>query len=372
MSAIPWKDLNDAFGPATEVPGLVAEVARSRGEDLNEALSTLCGHVLHQGTIYSASPPVVQAIIAFARDADPPERSTFYQLLDEFAGSARKAIADGRAIPSHAGGDPVDGRAIRDAILGAEQQFLRDLGSPTAGIRAGAAALAAGFPEASPEAANLVRESYFVEPDIRVRREIIVAMIRVRDRYPDWPGLLEAALRHESDGGNRFFLLQAQVVNSGASTTDATVADLISTFASFYGTLDFYLGGEAFFNAIHRLGTERELAAMLRALDAVTGQGAAVTLAQRLLVLVFTDPRSGWGSTASSKKAGRRRIEYWGLKGKAPALPLRWNTAQRNVVEAIARKERLWQFDTNLWELFGLPNSSAAIMQVAALRTERL
>ena len=80
-------------------------------------MGELCERVLHQGTIYSASPAVVRAVIEFVGVARPPERHAFYGLLTEFAASARKAIADGRAIPCHSSGDPVDGAAIRDAIL---------------------------------------------------------------------------------------------------------------------------------------------------------------------------------------------------------------------------------------------------------------
>ncbi len=351
-------DARDASGPATGVPGLLAAAARSRGDELHKALDELWGHTCHQGTIYSASPSVAWALIAFARDAESPERAAFYGILGEFASSARKAIADGRAIPCCAGGDPVDGRAIRDGVLDAHQQFTRDLGNPVAGIRAGAAALSAAFAEAPVAAANLVRDRYFVEPDTHVRREIILGMVRVHGRYPDWPGLLEAAIGLEADTGNRFFLLQAQVAHFGPDATVPMVSVLVATFTAFYGTYDHYLGRGDFFDAIHGLGEEREVNAMLQALGEVTGRGALLTLAQRLLSLAFRDQRTERGQTAHSQGKGRKRVNYFGLKGEAPVLPAQLSATQSEILRAIAGKAALWQFDTNVWDLFHLPATS--------------
>ena len=127
----------------------------------------MCDHPLHQGAIYSASPPVARALIEFAKGADLREKGDYYTLLTEFAASARKAFADGRAIPCHSGGDQMDGAAIRDAILEAHAQFATDPGDTLPAIRDGAASLLTAFPEASAEAAREVHERYFVEPGPR-------------------------------------------------------------------------------------------------------------------------------------------------------------------------------------------------------------
>ena len=113
VSDVHWSELQDAFGPATEVPALLQKVATARGKRLEKAIGDLCEHVLHQGTIYSASPAVVRALIDLAKEAGPLERTVFYDVLSEFASSARQAIAAGRAIPSCSGGEPLS-QEIKD------------------------------------------------------------------------------------------------------------------------------------------------------------------------------------------------------------------------------------------------------------------
>jgi hypothetical protein len=411
---VPWQDLQDAFGPASEVPRLLDKVARSHGRKLQDALGELCERVLHQGTIYSASPAVVRATIEFARAAEPAEKEAFYSLLTGFASSARKAISDGRAIPCCSGGDPADGGAIRDAILGAHLQFAADLTHAKQGIRAGAAELTTAFAEAAPADARSVRDRFFVETEGQVRGVILTGLFRVRTSFEDWPDFLNAALQREMDPHNRFTLRHAQVIADGPTADPSTVDDLVSTFARTFGTYDHFLGGERFFEAIHLLGVERELAAMLQALDQATGRSPMLVLSERMLRLTFEDQRSGWGQTAYSllredgteppgislprsmlplilqmlgmlilaklfpflvrrkvRKLARTppkgipKIEYWGLKGDPPAIPRELTAAQRSVLSACASKEALWQFRTNLWQLFGLPGSADGLRRLA-------
>jgi hypothetical protein len=387
---VPWDDLQDAFGPASEVPRLLAKVGSARGRSLANAIEKLCEHVLHQGTIYSASPAAVEKVIGFARDAGTAEREALCGLLTEFASSARQAIADGRAIPCHSGGDPVHGAAIRDAILAAHPQFIADLANPSAGLRAGAAELAAAFPEADSATARLVRERYFVETEAAVRNSILHGLVRVRRSFRDWPEFLDAALAREDDRGNRFTLRHAQVLQAGPDADPSAVAELISTFD----------GEERFFEAIRVLGKDQELAALVRALDQVTGRDAVLMVAQRLLRAAFDDRRTGWGQTsfcwlredgsepegisqptglllmmfkmlgllilADSKPKGIPKIEYWGLEGDEPAIPAVLTVSQRAALTACAAKGALWEFRTNLWQLFHLPDTQDGLQRFLA------
>jgi hypothetical protein len=146
LDSVRWDELEDAYGTASEVPGLLEKVSKARGRKRFMAVDELCSHVLHQGTIYSASPPVVRWLIEQAKDGGSEEKLGFYDLLTAFAEAARQAFEDGRAIPRHAGGDPKDGDEIRRAIFDAHAQFAGELNHSSPGIRAKAGELLCSRP----------------------------------------------------------------------------------------------------------------------------------------------------------------------------------------------------------------------------------
>lgn len=412
VDTVPWDQLQHAYGPASDIPPLLRQIAAARGPKLFEALEELCSRVLHQGTIYSASPPVARAVLEMLRNAAPREKVMFYGLLAGFADSARKAIEDGRAIPCCAGGDPADGAAIRLQILDARSWFVQDLAHPDAPLRGHAAELLTAFAEADPATARLVRDRYFVENDSTVRHTILDGLVRVRASFDDWPGFLTAALDRETDPANRFSLRHAQLCETKSAADSASLDELVSTFAQASASDEYGPdGNQRFLEAVHLLGTERELAAMLKALELVHDHDQLRVLAERLLRLAFGDQRTGWGQTsysrlneggsrppgaslgkmllrsigllilwklapfllrrkirrmAGSEQKGLQKIDYWGLEGVAPSIPPRLSETQRTVLTACAAKPALWQFRTNLWQLFGLPDTANELRRFVA------
>ena len=412
IDSVPWEKLEHAYGDASDVPPLLQDVAAVRGRKLLKALDELGSRVLHQGTIYSASPPVARAVIEMLREAAPSEKVMLYSLLAGFADAARKAIEDGRAIPCCAGGDPVDGAAIRGHLLEARDWFTQDLANQNDEIRSQAADLLVAFREAEPAASRLVRDRYFAESDPNVRHVLLNGMVRVRSRFDDWPILLTAALEHETDAANRFVLRYSQLREVKSAADSSILDELVSTFVQSNASHDYELAeGDRFFEAIHWLGSERELAAMLRAFELAASQYLLLVLAERLLRLAFEDQRTGWGQTRFSRlqedgteppgpnlgkllvrsigllilaklfpfvlrrrlrqKAepkGILKVEYSGLEGAAPSIPPRLSAAQRTILTAFAAHAALWEFRTNLWQLFGLPDNAEGLCRFLADR----
>jgi hypothetical protein len=69
-----------------------------------------------------------------------------------------------------------------------------------------------------------------------------------------------------------------------------------------------------------------------------------------------------------SKPKGIRKIDYWGLQGEAPAIGPKLTEPQRRVLNTLAAKPQLWEFRTNLWELFALPDSANGINAFVEVR----
>jgi hypothetical protein len=412
---VSWDKLEHAFGSASDLPVLLAAVSKARGARLEKRMGELCERVLHQGTIYNASPAVVHALIGMAGGAGPREKAIFYDVLAEFASSARQAIRDGRAIPCSSGGDPVDGAAILGEILQAHDGFAPDLQHSDPSLRGLAGTLLTASAEAGPVVSKLVRDRYRAEnnPDVRLR--LVNGLVRVCGAFPDWREFLDAAVERESDPACRFVLRRAQLCDAKADASAAMVDDLVATFMQANAS-EFSSGEESFFSALHLLGSQRELAVLLHTLELAAETGLTRAVAERLLRLVFDDRRTGWGQTSYSfgaqaggakaarpldrslfsvllqavgmvilwkllpwlmrrklrenaaKRRGTEKIDYWGLEGAAPILPAKLTGEQQAVLNSLAEKPIVWQFRTNLWELFGLPDNAEGLRQFVASR----
>jgi hypothetical protein len=221
----------------------------------------------------------------------------------------------------------------------------------------------------------------------------------------DWPEFLKAALEHERDAANRFSLLYARIEEQTAAVDDATVDDFVSTFVQAAE----HVASDRFFEPLHLLGAQREQAALLQAAKLVNNDNAAWEIAEHLLRAVFEDRRSGWGHTTMSllnedgseppqmdmmKMAlytvgrlilwkmfpfllkrrlksplkGIRKITYRGLTGDAPLLPSHLNQPQKDALAAVADQPAMWKFRTNLWQLFGLPDTADGLRRLVRER----
>jgi hypothetical protein len=351
----PWETLQHAYGPAGDVPQILEQIAVSKDRKLNELLGELCSRVLHQGTIFSASAPAVRALIQMLPDVAEPDRTIYYGLLAAFADSARMAIE---------GGNPRDGAAVRKELDEARRFFESKLAHPDQDVRIQIVQLLTAFQDPHTASVMEIRRLYLAEEDLDLRYTILEGLTRVRSVFSDWPDFLNMALDRESEPENRFLVRYAQVIDSGKAATAAAVDDLIACFVCPTSTGAYpFPSDHRFFEAIHLLGPDRELAALLKATELGDGEKVIRRLAERALRLVFEDRRTGWGRTASSRERpkGIRNIEYWGLKGAAPETPVKLNEPQRKALAALAAKPGLWEFRTNLWALFGLPDNSAEL-----------
>jgi hypothetical protein len=407
----PWRDLHHAFGPAGDMADLMVALSQAHGHRLRARLTDFCERVLHQGTIYSASPPAVRQLIPIAAKARTSDRALCYEVLAEFAASARKAIHDGCAIACCAGGDPKHGSAILADLLSARDLFAPDLESSNAAVRRYAAALVCCSPEAGPEAARLVRNRYEIEKDPATRDALLDALVRVRDQVADWAEFLSAALERESSPKVRFQLRHEQIREQKSAADSTAAADLVSLFAAASAT-DYGADCTAFFEAVEWLGPDRQLTGLLEALAGSQNRDVVHPIARQLLRLVFHDGRSGWGTASYSTvldaparavhdgyhsrgamerslgkailkmiflallwklfpfllrrklRHGRsqpHKIEYEQVAGEQPAMPPRLTADQARALAALAAKPEVWVDHTNLWSLFGLPDDAAGM-----------
>lgn len=62
-----WSKINHAYGPATDVPGLIRDLASNDAEKRERALWELHGNIWHQGTVYEATAYAVPFLLELVR-----------------------------------------------------------------------------------------------------------------------------------------------------------------------------------------------------------------------------------------------------------------------------------------------------------------
>jgi len=63
LDAVPWADLEHAYGSAADVPALLRKLLDPDPKERSEVLGTLYGNVFHQGTRFPATPYVIPFMV---------------------------------------------------------------------------------------------------------------------------------------------------------------------------------------------------------------------------------------------------------------------------------------------------------------------
>ncbi len=74
LDAVPWADLDHAYGSAADVPGLLRQLLDPDPKVRRKVIHTLYGNVFHQGTRYTASVHVIPFLIELCGNPAVPAR----------------------------------------------------------------------------------------------------------------------------------------------------------------------------------------------------------------------------------------------------------------------------------------------------------
>ncbi|VEP11572.1 conserved hypothetical protein [Hyella patelloides LEGE 07179] len=75
LDAVPWEDLEHAYGSASDVPDLLRRLLDPNSKERSRVLDELYGNVFHQGTRYPATPYVVPFLIEMCASPSVSNRS---------------------------------------------------------------------------------------------------------------------------------------------------------------------------------------------------------------------------------------------------------------------------------------------------------
>jgi hypothetical protein len=81
LGNIPWETLGHAYGAATDVPLDLRRLASSDANIRAEALDNLCGSIVHQGTLYTATAYAIPFLIRMANNSNLPNHREISSVL---------------------------------------------------------------------------------------------------------------------------------------------------------------------------------------------------------------------------------------------------------------------------------------------------
>ena len=158
LDNVPWHRLHHAYGPATDVPQLLRDIASRKPKVREEAWDRLNGNLWHQGTVYEAAAHAVPFLIELSQAPNVPERHVVLIYLGVLASGKSyldvhqhmSLFEEERKRPDFT--DRLEEelgwvRAAREAVRAGAPDYARLFADPAQQIRAGAAYLLGHFRE---------------------------------------------------------------------------------------------------------------------------------------------------------------------------------------------------------------------------------
>lgn len=85
LDTVNWAGLTHAYGPASDVPGLIRALASTEADERARALHSLHGNIVHQGSRYEATACAVPFLARLAADPQIAQRDDIVFLLAALA-----------------------------------------------------------------------------------------------------------------------------------------------------------------------------------------------------------------------------------------------------------------------------------------------
>jgi len=401
---VDWHTLQHAYGPADDVPDLLHQLLSSDEDVRTEALQELFSNIWHQGTVYEASAYAVPFLLRMLADARSPDRLAILFLLTCLAtGSSylavhhredstltnwRKLLADkGRDVDTQLQQELGRVRATNEAVATGIELFLTLLEDDAADamLRQQALPAIAALPSRATESVPRLQKQLAATDDQLLRTRIALALHDLMDDSPAARhffvnllhgneqqamrlvaavALLARARAHAPQQAMPVVLaalreLGARPQQDHTSSADLTAWQAIEdrydqTWGE--GMIGFSLQG------LMAPGGEATRSALLQAVQLLHNPEDAELIARRLLDLVFQDGRHVPVTMTYSRdgQSGQQRIHY-SVQVQQSRQPHELTNAQREVLYVLADHDPLWEHQSNLLELYGLPIARAAL-----------
>ncbi len=379
LEAVGWGRLRHAYGPADDVPALLCGLLIRDAEPREDVFATLFSTIWHQGTVYDSSVRAVPFLLRLLADRRTPDRIGVLHLLS--------ALAAAGAIPRSA--TPEDSRPDAEAL------------ATNAAVAAGADLLLAlaGDNQQSAEVCRLALYTLSLLPTAAptsvprllawlddpnqsdLQPDIARALHALLDNGRGAQAVFARLLESGDDPVTAFVAAAALLDRAGADAPDDAVHALLAGLRGVQQVFPAAPPGDpvgywfwdspwpedvAAFALEHLRapGGDFSRRALLRMLPLVRQPEQAEQVALRLLDLAFGDSRHRRWHATHARRSDRRTITYRLPDGLPARDPRALTPPQHEVLRALLGHDPLWQHDSNLLELYGLPSCRSVLAEI--------
>lgn len=424
LDNINWSNLEDAYGPASNMPGLIRALTSANRELQEEALSQIWDRIWHYGRITEATPYVIPPLIELVCGRALGENLLSVLKLLYYLGDGptpwEREITNLKTYGEKAEGESLvlldrERNLSREAVDGIFQQAERYIqqshyavceGLPLyldllatsndPAVREICAWLAVVFPERVAEIAPRLRSLIDREPDITVKATMVWSLGRlVRDLADPLYLSTFSRLARSREHPLVYFYAAAAYTCIAKTNTQPDIAALVATgiywdWQPTYAPPPVTPGPILISRSIQlhgcralmELGAERAvplLIAILKRLDdseSVTTYLPFEPVIDALLALTFGSRNPNAYRVSAWLKDGkliRAKGRYYDVEGErdAPHTPELTNL-QRQVLSGLLDTERLWEYEDNVYVLYGLPMSREGLNEFLASKPTNL
>ena len=194
LDQVPWASLTHAYGSASDVPGLLRDLAWGGPEQREEALDDLCQSIWHQGTVYEASAYAVPFLLELVQSPSVGERDQILALLANLAQGNSYLEVHGplseemRRQPNYAEDLAREQEGVKQARAAVEEGlpiYLSLLEAPEPEVRMAAADTLADFPERSAQISPVLQACLERETDAPARASLQECLSALSESEPD-------------------------------------------------------------------------------------------------------------------------------------------------------------------------------------------
>lgn len=378
LDTIDWTEVHQAFGDGTHLPAAIRDLTSPEPEVREAAVERIDNYVVVQGALSEAAAVIVPFLTEIVAEAGAHGKSETLDLLFQIARGYLRVSADsdgawaarvGVDLAEEARLAEAEYRDTRLALTKGIGVYCNALAEADPDVRLGAAYLLAQLPEAVDVAEEPMLAACDRELDPDRRAVLIQCFGELFDGRRVGAERLARRMSHPLNELDRTAAAAALGLVMRDEAPQEAVEALVHAMGASWPPRP--PGPTAALNvsfplpALRALGIPRGIDALVRCLDRSRNRCEAHWITEALLALSFGE--GGYRIHSDQLRSPKPRIEYRKTAGDAARIePL--SDLQRRALTAVLQCDKLWEIDSNLLEMFGLPADRAELRRRLAAK----